>query len=408
MKSSTINEVVEDIRNGKMIILVDNEDRENEGDLIVAAEHCTPEIINFMATYGRGLICAPVTQKRAIKLGFRLMVEENTDKFGTAFTVSVDAVEGTTTGISASDRANTVKAIISEDAGPKDFRKPGHIFPLAARPGGVLVRAGHSEGAVDVARLAGLKPAGVICEILNEDGTMARRPDLDKFAKKHGLKIATISDLIKHRQHKERLVKKVATASLPTEFGEFEIVAYESHLENITHVALVHGDIYERENVLVRVHSECLTGDVFASSRCDCGSQLHNAMRQIQKEEAGVILYMRQEGRGIGLGNKIKAYNLQDNGRDTVEANIELGFPDDLRDYGIGAQILVDLGLHTIKLLTNNPKKVIGLEGYGLEIVERIPIEIEPGKDNIKYLSTKRDKMGHFILGKEEGENNNE
>jgi 3,4-dihydroxy 2-butanone 4-phosphate synthase/GTP cyclohydrolase II len=385
-----------------MIILVDNEDRENEGDLVIAAEYCTPDIINFMATHGRGLICVPMTQERSRKLELDLMVENNQDKYGTAFTVSVDAREGTTTGISAYDRSHTVKVLINDDTKPQDLRKPGHIFPLAARKGGVLVRAGHTEGVVDLTRLAGLKPAGVICEILNDDGTMARRPDLDKFAEKHGLKIATIADLIKFRQHKERLVHRVSEANLPTIHGDFTIIAYETEVGDATHVALVKGNVEGKENVLVRVHSECLTGDVFGSQRCDCGSQIHRAMEKVDREGLGVILYMRQEGRGIGLGNKIKAYHLQDKGMDTVEANIELGFPPDLRDYGIGAQILVDLGLHKIRLLTNNPKKVIGLDGYGLEIVERVPIEIEPHEDNVEYLRAKRDKMGHLILSNEE------
>jgi 3,4-dihydroxy 2-butanone 4-phosphate synthase / GTP cyclohydrolase II len=402
MKSSDIHEIIEDIRNGKMIILVDNEDRENEGDLVIAAEFCTPEVINFMVSFGRGLVCVPVTRDVITRLGLSLMVDDNSDKYGTAFTVSIDAKEGTTTGISAQDRSNTVQAMIEGSTTSEDFRRPGHIFPLAARRGGVLVRAGHSEGAVDLARLAGLKPAGVICEILNDDGTMARRGDLDKFAKKHNLKIATISDLIKYRQHKERLVKRVSSASLPTDFGVFKIIAYETEIADTTHVALVKGDVDGKENVLVRVHSECLTGDVFASRRCDCGTQLHRAMRVIEKEGSGVILYMRQEGRGIGLGNKIMAYHLQDKGMDTVEANIELGFPEDLRDYGIGAQMLVDLGLHKIRLLTNNPKKIIGLEGYGLEVVERVPIETEALSENINYLKTKRDKMGHMILDKED------
>jgi len=385
-----------------MIILVDNEDRENEGDLVIAAEYCTPDVINFMATHGRGLICVPMTQERSRRLELDLMVENNQDKYGTAFTVSVDAREGTSTGISAYDRSHTVKVLINDDTKPQDLRKPGHIFPLAARKGGVLVRAGHTEGVVDLTRLAGLKQAGVICEILNDDGTMARRPDLDKFAEKHGLKIATIADLIKFRQHKERLVHRVSEANLPTIHGDFTIIAYETEVGDATHVALVKGNVEGKENVLVRVHSECLTGDVFGSQRCDCGSQIHRAMEKVDREGLGVILYMRQEGRGIGLGNKIKAYHLQDKGMDTVEANIELGFPPDLRDYGIGAQILVDLGLHKIRLLTNNPKKVIGLDGYGLEIVERVPIEIEPHEDNVEYLRAKRDKMGHLILSHEE------
>jgi 3,4-dihydroxy 2-butanone 4-phosphate synthase/GTP cyclohydrolase II len=399
MKSSTIPEVIEDIRNGKMIILVDNEDRENEGDLVIAAEHCTPEVINFMATHGRGLICTPMTQNRAARLGLDLMVETNTDKYQTAFTVSVDAVQDTTTGISAHDRAKTVEVLIDDKTEPDDLRKPGHIFPLAARKGGVLVRAGHTEGAVDLPRMAGLRPAGVICEILNDDGTMARRPDLDKFAAKHGLKIATISDLIKYRQHKERLIKRVSEAEMPTDYGNFKIVAYETEIGKETHVALVKGDIEGDKEVPVRVHSECLTGDVFGSRRCDCGSQLHRAMECIEQNGFGVILYLRQEGRGIGLGNKIMAYHLQDTGMDTVEANIKLGFPSDLRNYGIGAQILVDLGLSKIKLITNNPKKIIGIEGYGLTVTDRIPLEVQPGDENRFYLETKRDRMGHLILG---------
>lgn len=400
MNTCTISEAIEEIRNGRMIILVDNEDRENEGDLVVAAEFCTPEIVNFMATYGRGLICISMTQERLEALGISLMVPENSDKFCTAFTVSVDAKEGTTTGISAFDRARTVSVLIDETSGPADLNRPGHIFPLAAKKGGVLVRAGHSEGSLDLARLAGLKSAAVICEILNDDGSMARRPDLDRFAEKHALKIATIADLIKYRQHKERLVRRVSEASLPTDFGEFRIFAYETDVDSATHVALVKGDVVGRENVLVRVHSECLTGDVFGSLRCDCGSQLHRALEMVNSEGVGVVLYMRQEGRGIGLGNKLKAYHLQEQGLDTVEANIRLGFPADLRDYGIGAQILVDLGLHTIRLITNNPKKVIGLEGYGLEIVGRVPLEIPPVKENIHYLRTKKEKMGHILSGK--------
>lgn len=398
MKSCDIPEVIEELRQGKMIILVDNEDRENEGDLIIAAEHATPEVINFMAKYGRGLICIPMEQVMLERLGLRLMVEDNNDKFGTAFTVSVDALKETTTGISAHDRAKTVEVLIDENSTADDLRKPGHIFPLAARNGGVLVRAGHSEGSVDLAKMAGFKGAAVICEILNDDGTMARRPQLEVFAREHGLKIATISDLIKYRQRREKLVTRAAEADMPTDYGNFRVVAYDTTVGDTTHVALVKGDVSGKEDVLVRVHSECLTGDVFGSRRCDCGSQLHTAMRRINEEGEGVILYMRQEGRGIGLSNKIKAYHLQDHGLDTVEANVELGFPPDLRDYGIGAQILVDLGLHRVRLLTNNPKKIIGLEGYGLEVTERVKLEIQPVVENLKYLQTKRDRMGHLIL----------
>lgn len=395
---NTIEEALNDIKEGKMIILVDDEDRENEGDVIIAAEKCTPEAVNFMASYAKGLICMPMTGERLDLLDIPVMVLENTDNHQTAFTVSVDH-KTTNTGISAHERAATIKALINPDSKPSDFRRPGHIFPLRCRTGGVLRRSGHTEGSVDLARLAGLYPAAVICEIMSKDGTMARVPELIEFAREHDLKIATIADLIEYRRRKEKLIIRVDDAHLPTRFGDFTAVAYESILDKQGHIALVKGEWEADEPILVRVHSECLTGDVFGSERCDCGEQLAAAMEKIEKEGKGILLYMRQEGRGIGLVNKIRAYKLQDNGRDTVQANLDLGFPEDLRDYGIGAQILVDLGVRKMKLMTNNPKKIKGLEGYGLEVVERVPVEMEIKPENARYMHTKRDKMGHLLAG---------
>ena len=393
----SIPEAIEDIKQGKIVIVVDDEDRENEGDLIMAAEKVTPEAVNFLVTHGRGLVCVSLTTDRIERLNLHPMVENNTAPLGTKFTVSVDALNGTTTGISAFDRATTIKTLVSERSMPEDLGRPGHIFPLHAVNGGVLRRAGHTEASVDLARLAGLKPAGVLCEIMDEDGSMARVPKLYEFARKFGLKMVTIRDLIAHLHHTEKLVEKVTTVDFPTKFGEFKLHLYKSQVDDHHHLAIVKGDVDGKKDVLVRVHSSCLTGDVLGSCRCDCGQQLQTALRQIEEEGLGVVLYMRQEGRGIGLANKLLAYKLQDHGFDTVQANEQLGFKPDLRDYGVGAQILVDLGLTSIKLMTNNPKKVIGLKGYGLEIVDRVPLEIEPTPYNHFYLETKRDKMGHLL-----------
>ena len=397
---STIQEAIEDIRNGRMIILVDDEDRENEGDLCMAAEFVTPEAINFMARYGRGLVCLSLNTELADRLELPLMIRdrENRSRFGTAFTISIEARKGVTTGISAADRATTIRTAVADETTPEDIVSPGHVFPIRARRGGVLVRTGQTEGSVDLSRLAGLKPAGVICEIMKDDGTMARMPDLEVFAKEHKLKIVTIADLINFRMKTECLVRRAASALIPSRYGgDFRLTVYENDVDDSKHVAMVKGEIGPEDNVLVRVHSECLTGDVFGSERCDCGDQLHTAMEMVEKEGKGVIVYMHQEGRGIGLVNKIKAYELQEKGRDTVEANLELGFKPDLRDYGIGAQILVDLGVKKMRLMTNNPKKVVGLEGYGIAITDRVPIVIQPTENNIRYLKTKKKKMGHLL-----------
>nr|WP_268753266.1 bifunctional 3,4-dihydroxy-2-butanone-4-phosphate synthase/GTP cyclohydrolase II [Dethiosulfovibrio salsuginis] len=397
---SSIDEAIEDVSQGKMVIVVDDEERENEGDLVMAAQYATAQSINFMIRYGRGLVCVPITEKQAARVGLTPMVERGGDRQGTAFTVSVDLKEGTSTGISAEERAMTARALSDRGSSADMFMRPGHIFPLVARSGGVLRRSGHTEAAVDLASMAGLEPAGVICEIIKDDGSMARFPDLIEFSKKHGLKVISIQDLIRHRTIRTKLVEKVAEIRLPTEYGDFQAHAYRSLLDDQVdrlHIALVKGDVREGDSILVRVHSECMTGDVFGSLRCDCGPQLHSALSMVEKEGKGVVLYMRQEGRGIGLLEKLKAYKLQEEGMDTVEANVALGHKPDLRDYGIGAQVLQDLGLSSIRLLTNNPLKVVGLEGYGITITERVPLVIEPNVYNRRYLSTKEDQMGHLL-----------
>ena len=397
MALATIEEAIQDFRDGKPVILVDDEDRENEGDLIVAAEMATPESVNFMVTHGRGLVCIPLTEQRLEELGLPMMVRDNTSRFTTAFTVSVDATRGTTTGVSAFDRAATIRAMLDPATKPDDLARPGHLFPLRYQEGGVLVRAGQTEGSIDLARLAGLYPAAVLCEILKDDGTMARMPDLEVFAETHGLRIISVAQIIAYRRLHENMVQRVAEARLPTGFGEFTAVAFRSEVDTAEHLALVLGDVGPDHPVLVRVHSECLTGDVFGSKRCDCGAQIDLALHLIAQEGKGVFLYMRQEGRGIGLHNKIKAYALQDSGLDTVEANASLGFGPDLRHYGIGAQILVDLGVRNMRLLTNNPKKVIGLEAYGIRLVERVPIIVPSTPENERYMETKHQKLGHLL-----------
>src|SRR5579862_6274816 len=394
---ATIDEAVEEIREGRMVVVVDDPDRENEGDLVVAAQYASPDAINFMATHARGLICLCLTEERTDQLGLRPMTDHNEAPLGTAFTVSVEAREGVTTGISAADRSRTIQVAIHPDSTPHDLVQPGHVFPLRAKPGGVLERIGQTEAAVDLARLAGLTPAGVVCEVMNDDGTMARVPDLVAYCERHDLKMVTVADLVEYRRRHEKLVERGASVRLPTEYGEFTAVAFRERLTGKTHVALVRGDVEGVENVLVRVHSECLTGDVFHSLRCDCGEQLEQALRQIEAEGCGVLLYMAQEGRGIGLLNKLRAYELQEQGLDTVEANLELGFPADARDWGIGNQILADLGLTTIRILTNNPKKLTGLDGFGLTVVQQVPIEVPPNIENERYLAAKRDKLGHRL-----------
>jgi 3,4-dihydroxy 2-butanone 4-phosphate synthase/GTP cyclohydrolase II len=394
---NSIESVVADLQKGKMVIVVDDADRENEGDLIMAAEFITPAAVNFMAKHGRGLICVPTVSERLQQLGIERMVRQNRESFKTDFQISVDAARGIGSGISAADRAETIRIMAEPTAVPNDLVQPGHVFPLRACAGGVLQRAGHTEAAVDLVKLAGCRPIGTICEIMSDDGTMARLPELMKFARKHKLKLCTIADLIQYRRTREKLIERVEVVKMPTDYGNFNLHLYRSKLDGLNHLALVHGDLSGKKNVLVRVHSECLTGDVFGSRRCDCGPQLHQAMRQIAESGAGVLVYMRQEGRGIGLGPKIKAYKLQEQGYDTVEANQKLGYGMDLREYGLGAQILADLGLKTIRLLTNNPKKIVGLEGHGLKIVQQVPIQQKPNPHNARYLETKRKKMGHLL-----------